>query len=73
MSGQNLFDDGEVELPCPKCARKTKRTLGRLRREKKFKCAGCGSDVDVDTKELEQSMRSIGQSFDSLKRSLRRF
>lgn len=50
------FDGAEVAIPCAQCGHKTKRGLGRLKREDGFICAGCGVRVVPDVKQLEKDV-----------------
>lgn len=70
MSKINL-DSEEISLPCPKCRRETKRTIGRARRDGYFTCAGCGARVDLDLKQFDQQVRSINQSLEQMLKPFR--
>ena len=36
------FDSQDITVPCPKCGKKLKEKLGRLKREKHITCPACG-------------------------------
>ena len=38
----NNFDNRSIEIPCPKCSHKVKKTIGWLKRNNKMICASCG-------------------------------
>jgi transcription initiation factor TFIIIB Brf1 subunit/transcription initiation factor TFIIB len=42
---QGIFDGHEIEVPCPKCGQKTKKTIGWLRDHAEMICAGCGVTI----------------------------
>lgn len=64
------FNSQEIAVACPKCSHQTKEKIGRLRSERHVTCAGCGTDITVDTSQLEQALGSAQRGFDDLTRSL---
>lgn len=38
---------GQIELTCPKCARKFKHAAGRLTNNAKVTCPGCGGVITI--------------------------
>lgn len=68
-----FLDNAEVEIPCPKCGKKTKERLGRLKNNPVLHCAGCGTEIQVNANGpggLAQGMKSVDKSLADLKRSL---
>ena len=42
-----------LAIPCGHCGRKTMQTLGRLKANATFICAGCGTSITVNLKDVE--------------------
>jgi lysyl-tRNA synthetase class I len=63
-----FFDKQTLELPCPKCGKKTKKTVAWLKANSKFKCS-CGADITVDSSKLHKDLGKVEQSIDKLTKS----
>lgn len=66
-------DRAELDIPCPKCGHKTKRTIGSLKREPNIDCAGCGATFDVDLTKFNEGVRKAQQQLEALKKTLKGF
>ncbi|RHW37316.1 hypothetical protein D1B31_16250 [Neobacillus notoginsengisoli] len=58
MRTSDLFKGQKVDIPCPKCGKKTPVDAGWLLKQgsvAKIKCKFCGEDFDVDTSEFKKS------------------
>jgi len=44
----NLFDDGNVEIACQRCAMTTPKTIKWLRANDRYICPACGFESDLD-------------------------
>lgn len=66
------FDDQAVELPCPSCAGRSRRTLAWLREEPEFfECDHCGSKVYLDgIEEFTDSLDEIETAEEELRDSV---
>lgn len=67
---KGIFDDAEIEIPCPKCGYKTKQTIGRLRDQAQFECVGCGTTIKPSTRQFDSALNKVDQSIDDLRRQL---
>lgn len=67
-----LFDDAEIEIACPGCGHKQKKTVRWLSNEKSFTCPGCRERVTLDNDELRRDMRKVDKAADDLKRQIAR-
>jgi len=47
-----------LAIPCAHCGRKTMQTLGRLKANATFICAGCGTSITVNLKDVESQLMS---------------
>ena len=56
-----LFDRQELEIPCPHCRTKLKKTIGELK-QPGVKCPRCGASFETSqlTQQLDQVERSLG-------------
>lgn len=66
-------DRAELEIPCPKCGHKTKRSIGSLKRDPNIDCAGCGVSFGVDLTEFNKGIRKVEEQLEALKKSLKGF
>ncbi len=67
-----FLDNAEVEIPCPKCGKKTKERLGRLKKNPVLRCAGCDTGIQVNANGpggQAQGMKSVDTGRADLKRS----
>lgn len=69
----NLFDNSDIEVPCPHCGKKTKKRVGSVKNNKTFTCPGCGKTSTLDTSGLRKGLDSAQANSDSLKRALGKF
>jgi hypothetical protein len=51
----------EITIPCPKCEKKLKGRLGRLRREKSITCPTCGK-IEIGGEGLAKIQRSLKEA-----------
>jgi hypothetical protein len=58
------LSDLEVSVPCPKCRKKTKQKLSRLKRNPTYVCSGCGETVKIDSGDLGDKLRAIDKRLD---------
>ncbi|MGO1163108.1 hypothetical protein [Brucella pseudogrignonensis] len=47
-----MFEDQKIGVACPKCGHKAEKTIAWLKTHDKLSCAGCGSDVVIDSEQL---------------------
>lgn len=45
-------------IPCTGCGRKTMQTLGRLKANPTFICAGCGTSITVNLQDVEAQLKA---------------
>ncbi|MDM0003911.1 YnfU family zinc-binding protein [Variovorax sp. J22G73] len=68
-----FLDNAEIEIPCPKCGKKSKQRLGRLNNNSSIRCGFCGTIIELKTDGpggLAQAKKSAEKSLADLKRSL---
>jgi transposase-like protein len=65
------IDHVELSLPCPKCRRVTKETVGWVRTHNHFVCQGCDAQVTLTTNELERDIAQLERDLANLKRSIK--
>lgn len=47
------LDNVSIDVPCPKCGKKLKQKIGRMKREKHITCPVCGR-IAVNTDQLRR-------------------
>lgn len=67
----SLFENAEVEIPCPNCGHKTAQKVGWLKHNTQFTCGGCGRAIEVDSRKLHAGLDSAAKSIDEFRRRLR--
>lgn len=65
-----LLDDSAIDIACPKCARKRKEKIGKLKTNPKLTCLGCGTVIQIEADELRKAIDQVDRSLADLKRSL---
>lgn len=66
-----MFDKAEIEIPCPKCRRKTAKTVAWLNQNSAFTCL-CGTRIELDTSEFRREMQKANKAVADFKKSLKR-
>ena len=66
----NLFDNSDIEIPCPHCGKKTKKRIGSVQNDKTFTCPSCRKTSTLDASGLRKGLKSAQNSIDDLKRTL---
>jgi hypothetical protein len=66
-----MFDDAEIEIPCPGCEYKTKKAISWIKANDAFVCSGCGATVRLNRDKLLGGLGKLDQSIDDLKRKRR--
>ena len=65
----SMFDKHELSLPCSHCGRKTKKSIGWIKRHQQFTCV-CGVTT-FKANELIRGIREADRTIDKFKRNLR--
>lgn len=66
------FDAFEIDVPCPACGHKTKKSLRWLNANREMDCAGCGATVGLDNEELRAGIQRANKALDEFRRKLYR-
>ncbi len=70
MSG--FLDKAPIEIPCPGCGRKVKKTVGWIQTHSDYACPGCGTPIHLDASQFRREMRKVDRSLDDFKRTIDR-
>ena len=65
MSG--ILDDQTMDLPCPKCGYKTRKTISWIKTHENLTCS-CGAVIQLKTDEFRRKIGEIESFFDKLRR-----
>ena len=63
------FDSETISIPCPKCGKKLKEQLGRLKRQKHITCPTCGR-ITVNTEKFVSAERSVDKEIAKLSKKI---
>jgi DNA-directed RNA polymerase subunit RPC12/RpoP len=68
-----MFDNQSIDIPCPGCGHKTRKTIAWLKSHRHYTCR-CGSRIDLDTKKfvgpLKLAEDQIARAFRNTKLNL---
>ena len=53
-----MFDDQSLDIPCPRCSRKTAKTIRWLKTHDHFTCR-CGSRIELDKDDLLRELKDV--------------
>ena len=58
-----MLESQSIEVPCPQCGKKAKKTIGWIKAHSEYTCAGCNNTVKLDRnkflREIEKAEKSI--------------
>ena len=69
---KGLFDDGIIEVPCPKCSKKHKKTIGWLRSHREIACS-CGVGIVLDHAQFKRDLKGVDDAWGRVKDTLSKF
>ncbi|AXQ93185.1 hypothetical protein D0Z66_04775 [Cereibacter sphaeroides] len=61
-----MFDKQSLDIPCPNCGKKTKKTVGWIKTHDSFTCSGCARDISLDKKDLVSGLKAAEKSMKGL-------
>ncbi len=65
------FNSATINIPCPKCGRKTAKTIGWIKSNGSYVC-GCGSTINLDKDQFVRGIGAAERSVDDFKRKISR-
>lgn len=70
-----MFDEIEIDIPCPNCNNKLKSTVKKLRTNPILHCRHCGNDIKInaDTSKFDRETQKVEKSLKKLKQTLKKF
>ncbi len=60
-----LLDSAELQIPCEKCGRKTKKSIGWIKSHNRLTC-GCGAEIVLDASQFKTEIAKVERSLSSL-------
>ena len=69
---KSILDDEELNIPCPRCSKETKKKIGWLKRNREMTCSACGETFGLDTKELRREIARVDRAIRDLENTLKR-
>ncbi|CDM59914.1 hypothetical protein LPU83_pLPU83a_0073 (plasmid) [Rhizobium favelukesii] len=67
-----MFEDVEINIPCPGCGQKTKKSVAWLKANKQFTCDGCSNAVTVDAEKLFAGIKKADKTLADFRKKLAR-
>lgn len=64
------IDSHAITITCPACSKKFEEKIGRLKKNPKLTCKGCGAVIAIEAKELRSATDAIKKSLDKLRATL---
>jgi hypothetical protein len=64
------FDAHALEIPCPQCGQKHKKTVGWLKSHQDIAC-GCGGTIAVDSRDLHRKLADVEKQLKDITRNFR--
>jgi hypothetical protein len=61
-----FLDNAEIEIPCGKCGRKTKKTIGWVNSRNKFTCS-CGVVIELKTDQFKREIGKANAAIDKMR------
>ncbi len=70
-----MFDEIEIDIPCPSCNSKLKTTVEKLRTNPILHCNHCGDDIKInaDISKFDRETQKVEKSLNNLKKTLKKF
>ena len=68
----DFFDNQEIDLPCPNCGAKTRKSVRWIKNNSQFICS-CGGVIDLKSEQFVRELRKVEVEIDKLKKSLGKF
>lgn len=66
-----MFDNAEIEIPCPKCSVKAKKTIAWVKANDSLTCSGCDETIHVDKSGLIDGLQQVDRGIDGFRRKLK--
>ena len=65
-----MFETSKINIPCPECGHKTKKTISWLKANDVMVCGGCSKQITLDRKDLLAGLKKAEKILDDFKRSI---
>ena len=67
-----LFTDDTLDVACPACRHLAKLSVEWLRKNHRYACAHCGSELEIDGEQLLERLSDVDRAVDNLRSSIER-
>jgi ribosomal protein L37AE/L43A len=65
-----FLDKTEIDITCPKCGRKTKKSIGWIKTNCQFRC-GCGESFALEADQFKSEIAKVERSVKDLQRTIK--
>ena len=69
---KSILDAEELNIPCPRCGKETKKKVGWLKRNREMACPACRETFSLDTKEFRREIAKVDRAIRDLEKTLKR-
>lgn len=69
---KSALDSRAVDIPCTKCGRKLRETIGKLKTDPQLVCTACGTRIQIDASQLRRQIAAVEKQLADLGRALGR-
>lgn len=66
-----MFEDATIDIPCPGCGHKHRKTLGWIQANDHIACV-CGASIELEKSGLTRGLDEVEKSLSDFKRNLGR-
>ena len=66
-----MFKNASIDLSCPQCQTKIKKTIGWIKQSTQFTCTRCGSIVKLQKDQFIRELKKADKAVDDFKRKLK--
>jgi peptide subunit release factor 1 (eRF1) len=67
-----MFERAELDIACPQCGQKFKKTVGWLQQNDACACPGCGVEIRFETDELSRGIKGAEKAIGDLAATVKR-
>ena len=65
-----MLDSETLEIPCPECGEKARKSIAWLKSNRQFTCAGCGSTINLQAEGLLAGIEEVEKAIADLGKTL---
>ena len=67
-----LFANDTLDIACPACNHLAKLGVDWLRKNRRYSCENCASELEIDSEQLLERLNDVDRAVEDLRTSVRR-